>query len=274
VGDAYTSAEGVDTEAAWPRLLESRLTALRGGRRVEVLNFAMTGYGPNQYAAVIERFAPRYRPDLILIGFFVNDYEDVLLSDAEFRQLIGFGRRSPETRLAFLHLDHLQKYLHQKLIAPVGAFLRGVPEPHGYFLGNFKALAKDAPCTRPEARARVRERLATIRAVAESVGAEVRIVLVPAPVQVCDGSRLAYYPSRVDLHDRRRFDPELPQRTTRAIAAELGLTCLDLLPVLRESAALDPYQSRNMHFTAAGHRIVAGYLADRIVADRCLEEPR
>ena len=28
--------------------------------------------------------------------------------------------------------------------------------------------------------------------------------------------------------------------TTDAIAAELGLTCLDLLPVLRESAALDP----------------------------------
>src|SRR5262249_27318007 len=41
-GDAFASAEGVDTALAWPRLLESALG--RRGTGAEVLNFAITGY--------------------------------------------------------------------------------------------------------------------------------------------------------------------------------------------------------------------------------------
>ena len=39
-GDAFTSAEGVDTPKAWPRLLEGALARRLGGRLVEVENFA------------------------------------------------------------------------------------------------------------------------------------------------------------------------------------------------------------------------------------------
>ena len=49
-GDAFSSAEGVDTDLAWPRLLEGML-AESLGRPVEVLNLSITGYGPEQYAA-------------------------------------------------------------------------------------------------------------------------------------------------------------------------------------------------------------------------------
>ena len=47
-GDAFSSAEGVDTAEAWPRLLEPQLAARLPQRKVEVLNFAITGYGPNR----------------------------------------------------------------------------------------------------------------------------------------------------------------------------------------------------------------------------------
>jgi peptidoglycan/LPS O-acetylase OafA/YrhL len=57
-GDAFSSAEGVDTDQAWPRLLEAGLSTKLNGKKVEVLNFAITGYGPNQYEAVIQHFAP------------------------------------------------------------------------------------------------------------------------------------------------------------------------------------------------------------------------
>src|SRR5262249_52360619 len=66
-GDAFSSAEGVDTDRAWPRLLEPALGAQMPGRVVEVLNFAMTGYGPNQEAEVVGAFAPRFRPDVVVV---------------------------------------------------------------------------------------------------------------------------------------------------------------------------------------------------------------
>lgn len=90
IGDAFTSAEGVDTDKAWPRRLEGRLRQHLRRDDVEVLNFGITGYGPNQYAAVVRRYAPVYRPDLIVVGMFVNDFEDVLITDEDFRRSIGF----------------------------------------------------------------------------------------------------------------------------------------------------------------------------------------
>src|SRR4029453_8288324 len=75
-GDAFSSAEGVDTDRAWPRLLEPALRTRTAGRLVEGLNFAVAGYGPNQEAAVVHEFAPRFRPDVIVVQSFVNDFDD------------------------------------------------------------------------------------------------------------------------------------------------------------------------------------------------------
>jgi hypothetical protein len=75
-GDAFSSAEGVDTDLAWPRLLEPTLRTRTDGRLVEVLNFVITAYGPNQEAAVVAAFTPRFRPDVVVIEMFVNDFDD------------------------------------------------------------------------------------------------------------------------------------------------------------------------------------------------------
>ena len=45
-GDAFASAEGVNTDEAWPRVLERMLRDGQTKRRAEVMNFAITGWGP------------------------------------------------------------------------------------------------------------------------------------------------------------------------------------------------------------------------------------
>src|SRR4029453_15186773 len=82
-GDAFTSAGGVDTAQGWPRLLEHRLTELRKDRPVEVLNFAITGYGPRQHAAIVDHFVPIYRPDLILVAMSVDEFKDAQTPDEQ-----------------------------------------------------------------------------------------------------------------------------------------------------------------------------------------------
>ena len=52
-----------------------------GGAYIEVMNFAVTGYGPNQYMAILTEYVPLFHPDIIMIGFFMNDFEDVQISD-------------------------------------------------------------------------------------------------------------------------------------------------------------------------------------------------
>lgn len=273
VGDAFTSAEGVDTEQAWPRLLEQQLRARFPDRSIDVMNFAITGYGPNQYAAVIEKYAPIYQPDLIVIGFFVNDYLDVLWSNEQFQESIGFQLQPQNGWYSIVRLSNLQKLVQLGVKEPLLELLRREPRPHGYFLGNFTALEREQPLVNGEGKELVAQRLQEIKTVANEVGSELVIAMIPAPVQVCGSDELAYFPRYVDLSDSTAYDLEQPQRITAGLADSLDIVYIDLLPVLRSGKGGCPYQARNMHWTPAGHRIVAQYLADQLSPAGYLEVP-
>jgi hypothetical protein len=260
----------VNTDQAWPRLLEADLAERVPGRRVEVLNFGITAYGPNQYALVIEKFAPVYHPDLTIIGFFVNGYEDVLINVEKYSQSIGFSLPSQNSWQAVARLVHVRRFIRLQLIEPFIERVRGKLREHGYFLGNFLALEKSRPDITVTGRQLVAERLKQIKTAADWLGAKVVIAMIPAPVQVCRPDQLAYYPRHVNLNDTTRFDLEQPQRMTQEIALSLGFAYYDLLPVLKSARGDCPYHSRNMHWTVAGHRAVADYLAQVPLSDRRL----
>jgi len=267
-GDAFTSAEGVDTEQSWPRQLEYDLAQrVNPPARVEVLNFAITGYGPNQYAAVVEQFAPRYRPDLIVIGFFVNDFEDALMSTADFQSSIGFDRAPSDGWLSILTLAELRQWLKLHVGEDVYELLRRQPGPHGYFLGQFAALERDDPALSGAGRRRVAERLGEIARTARAIGARVLIAMIPAPVQVCRAQDLSYFPRFLDLQDTRRFDTDRPQRVVGEVAADLQLGFCDLRPALMTAPEGCPYRSHNLHWTVGGHRAVAEYLGQYLLGN-------
>jgi len=264
VGDAFTSAEGVDTPDAWPRLLETELVERLLGKRVEVLNFGITGYGPNQYASVLNRYVPEYSPDVVLIGFFVNEYGDVLQTDEQFRTSIGFAKASQQGLGAILTLQHLRTWIRARLQRLIDEWFHGKPWGHGYFLGNFTYLERGAEEQAMRAENAVRERLYQISKMARDNSAVPVLAMVPAPVQICGKGDLEYFPRHVDLTDTERFTPDYPQQLTRRLAKDVGIEVIDLRPAL-ESSTSCPYQPRNMHWTEEGHRVVADDIADWLV---------
>ncbi len=269
IGDAFTSAEGVDTEKAWPRLLEEQLARGTDRDPVEVLNFAVTGYGPEQYAAVLERYVPEYFPDVIIIGFFVNEYLDVFVSKEEFRQDIGFGRPLPEDMCTVFDRPHWTQFLRRRLFEPIFGTLTGTPSDHGYFLSGLTALEASLVWPRIWDREKVAGWLTQIDATAREIDAEVLLLLIPAPIQVCTVDQLRYLPRGYDPASSYHFDFDRPQRISRELARDLGFEVLDLRPVL----SLDNtdgecvYQPRNLHWTEEGHRRVAAYVAEYLTKE-------
>ena len=269
-GDAFTSAEGVDTDLAWPRLLETEL-ARKIDKPVQVLNFAVTGYGPNQYSAVIDKYAPVYQPDLMIVEVFVNDFQDVLFSNEDFQKSIGFDLAPQHGLSTILRLEQLRRFMHIQVIEPLSELIQGKPRAEGYFLGNFLSLERGQQEFEEIGRVKVAEQLAQMKAVADRLGAKLIVVMVPAPVQVCKPEQLAYYPRNIDLSDPTRYDLELPQRMMSKVASSIGVPFYDLQPVLMNLSGGCPYQAHNMHWTEEGHYTVAAYLSG--ISDKILRKP-
>jgi lysophospholipase L1-like esterase len=88
LGDSFTWGYGVRERQAFPARLEHRLNRRRDGRRVEVVNLGIPGTGPRDYLWHLEHSGLALVPDLVVVGVFANDVNDV-------DQLRRFGFRSP-----------------------------------------------------------------------------------------------------------------------------------------------------------------------------------
>jgi peptidoglycan/LPS O-acetylase OafA/YrhL/lysophospholipase L1-like esterase len=261
-GDAFTSAEGVNTDQSWARLLEKKLAAKFPDRKIEIINFAITGHGPNQYLAAIQEFAPRYKPDLIISEFFVNDFEDAMASNPDMQTSIGFQNRSPNHIVAILGLAHLKQWLRHKVITPPIARLTGKPSPaYGYFLGHFEAMQPQRE-NLAASQQTVADRVKQMKQVADRVGAKLVIPMVPSSIQVCSPQDLPYYPRNVDVKD---YDLDQPQRSLQGIAAAQQVPFYDLRPMLKQQSPC-PYHPANMHWLPQGHVAVADYLLEQLVS--------
>jgi hypothetical protein len=72
LGDSFAHAGEVAAEATFWAHLERQLNACRpfGERRVEVINFGVSGYGTAQQLLTLRHYAWSYAPDIVLLAFF------------------------------------------------------------------------------------------------------------------------------------------------------------------------------------------------------------
>jgi lysophospholipase L1-like esterase len=71
IGDSITFGNNLPPDANYPALLEKRFA--QSGKKVEVLNLALGGYDTLQEVATLEEIGLQFHPDLVLIGYCIND---------------------------------------------------------------------------------------------------------------------------------------------------------------------------------------------------------
>jgi hypothetical protein len=72
LGDEYSEAMALPRQATWWSRLGRELESCMG-KRVEVANFAVRGFGTTQESVLLESTVMRYRPDLVLVQFSPRD---------------------------------------------------------------------------------------------------------------------------------------------------------------------------------------------------------
>jgi lysophospholipase L1-like esterase len=125
VGDSVAFGLHVENEATFASRLESLLNATRAGteRRAQVLNLSVSGYSSKDEAIVVRRKALPLQPDLVIVGYYLNDpeneplqrlhgyfHERALWERSDILRFIGWKRRS--WRLEHYGHGDVFRYLH------------------------------------------------------------------------------------------------------------------------------------------------------------------
>lgn len=254
-GDSFTWGWGVDQGQEWIHET-GREIARRGGLEVEAINCGVNGYGTESEYALLRRLGPELQPDLVLVGFFANDYTD---------NLIG-ARNTYTVRNGYLFDEFSHRYMQESFLAREShlyrllstawetarvRYLGGVPNQtvaRNFSRDDF-ATGRDLS----------KEWLLKMNDEAERLGARFAVIWLPADVYALRGQGPRGIPLRLELQER---------------VARAGIPSLDLLPVvLREQRIPGLYLSGDGHFTVRGHRVAARAIAQWILDEHLLSPP-
>lgn len=292
LGDSYAEAMQVaPAETFWGQLPQQlSRCGFGGGRKIEVLNFGVSGYGTAQEYLVLESQALRYRPDLVLLAFtngndvrnnspaledekmrpfFVPAGDGALRLDDSFAVAPEFLARASPTREAFRRLTDLSRVVQLVNAARTTSLIRKANAAGGVEQGLEAVVL--APPREPiwdEAWRITEQLLAKTAALARRNEASFLLVTIPYAIQVHpDPAARAEVQNKLGVPNL--FYPD--QRLT-GFAREHGIGALALAPEMQPAA-----EARQTHFhgfanvgmgrghwNADGHRMAAELIARRL----------
>jgi lysophospholipase L1-like esterase len=226
VGDSFVYGLGIPEAAdTLPAALERALAA--GGARVEVLNAGKCGADTAFEVRLLEKLLPRTRPDLVLLGYLLNDAE----TEAARQTYHAQSRVLPGLSDYLLSVSALWRRAELRLLQALRELgLRPT------YLQHLEALY--APGS--ESRAAQFRRLAALQAAVEGSGCRCAVVLFPM------------------LDELHPYPLEGVHETLTRYFAERGVLCLDLLDICRGTDVRAwQVSARDHHLNAVGAARVA-----------------
>ncbi len=238
LGDSFTFGQGVkEEEAIFPRLLEKQLNSLLSpkGLSVEILNGGLPGSLTNNWLDLLNRVIVPFKPDIVLIVFFLRDgtrlgsmghFFDPIRREIQGRSIANRTNESILYRHSYLY-RLFQDFLDRSFLARKYSELLN----ESYFGGTDK--------TEEWERAKVNIR--KIKAVSESHGAVIGMVIFPVLVELNES-----YPFQGIVNHLVKFGKEGQIPTHNLLPSFLGMHAPDLW-----------VSSLDQHPNALGHDIAA-----------------
>lgn len=285
LGDSFVEGKQVGEKEVFTAVLE-RLAAAEG-RRLEVINAGVGGYGTADELLLWERAVAALRADLVLAAFFPNDVRNNVERtwfDLREGRVVQVAE-PPRPRVRWLY--EAQKFLVSRLhlaylVKNAALTLSGTaPDrrteaaavPHGKLVEEEDVYLVDPPPRLARGWPLTFALLAELARRVEASGARYAVVLVPDRYQV-DAALWRQHAERLGL-DPAAFDLEQPQRRFAEWSSETGIPVIDLLPELRRRNRDNSfYHLLDAHWNAAGHQVAAEALLRELDAGGLLDVPR
>lgn len=249
LGDSFTFGWGVKAEESYLRQLEEELGG-RTGVEVETINAGVPGWHLNHYYVYLKKLGLRYDPDVIVIGYFLDDLNASVLetipAEESYRQGVQFkGGWLHHSRLYNFAKSIADRVRHENRYKRI-PYLHALDERRAEWAARRAHLMTEAGGQDDERYVAVlQEQLARLQKLAEAAGAVLIVMYIPDLVQL-------HHPEAQHIN-----------RVLSTLTNRIGIPFVDMTPVFEEAENLDTYYlwPRDAHTNARGHRAMAGALA-------------
>lgn len=282
MGDSFTFGTGVEIEDTYLEKLRGQLN--EHGSRVDLYNLGVPGYGTDQEYGALKKLYEKRTPDLVLVGFYINDVMDSVTPD--FTVVDGYTVPSNKMMAAFkgkgLSWKQRISKLFDKLDTPRFVVNRMSASPHfrKLFLdltvrskgkeGNRLAYYSSASTPAlEEAWSVTKGHLRSIRDLVRAHGGKLLVIYIPERQQVyADQWRKVLLQQEAD---EKSYDRDKPQQTLKNFCREAKIPYLDLTDEFRKrvEGGEDIYFTMDPHLNAKGNSLAAN-LISRIILDEGL----
>ena len=237
LGDSFTFGEGVRLEDTYVNRLE-RILNETSEKPVEVLNFGTSAWASRDEANYLEQVGVKFKPDLILIGYVLNDGEH----DAglhvwnNFRKEYDAQAYQTSYLLSFVYATAKRLINGRRYVAEMADSIVSKPE-RAKWETSFSYLSK-------------------VKKIADLKGARFAVVIFPFMYELNDGYPFLKIHQMIAEHCRQN-----------------GIEVLDLLDAYKGQYFFDLWTHQSdQHPNEKGHKIAASAIAEFIQEKKLLSD--
>lgn len=77
IGDSSTASTHIDISKGWTQTLQRELGKNKNSD-IEVINLGLDGTGTDVHLAILKKYLPIFKPELVILAFYENDVKDIL----------------------------------------------------------------------------------------------------------------------------------------------------------------------------------------------------
>jgi hypothetical protein len=242
-------------------LLET--TSQQANSKVEVFNMGIPSIGPKQYESVLVREGLAYRPDLVLVSFFIgNDFYDSL--SAKKREFYTYSYLAS----LFYYIYTIQQKYEGQIVSTNLNYCddcANLDKPTYLSIEKDRSLLywTDYPLF-PRLLDEASHYLENIQAICGKNGIKLVVVLIPDELQINPTLQQEVRAQAPATFTPGAWDNSLPNTRLSAKLQAMGVDVIDLLPnfVGHEQTL---YRPRDSHWNIAGNKLAASVIHNRLL---------
>jgi len=274
VGDSFAYGWGVD----WNQTFSKRaFDSLNNGasHKWEALNFGAYGVGPMKELETLERILPRYRPDIVIWQFYINDIGG--LHDGLQRNKASADISAWKTPPSPIFMYNIKQAFHAFFPSLYLSTATGIRRIYGRLFKDRRTVFNDPDYMyrqwgglySPEELPRIEKDWISLEqiliraaAVSERYNARFLVLFIPAEAEVSDAYREELEKRFLYHIDKNAAESRYAHKRLALFLTQHRIELLDMLDDFRNHA--DPsalYLHGDFHLTPTGHAIIARRLA-------------